>query len=245
MQGLPSCLTELKDRLLPNESKVLELKYTGKTFGIMEESERWFAAQTLLLKIHAIKGWTIPVSELMDILIDQFQRKLSEGYQNVTVAEMEYAFRNSTDVKDWGKAMNLSLIDEVMIPYLDNRFDLSRTEENLRKPKQIERSKELTNEEWEEWIMDIKNYPVELIPVACYDYLVRTEKINPTAKEKNEYMEKAVPLYAISIQDNLRRWSDFIKQKQDNKIIGDHFDSLVTFSKRLIVADYLKSVGNE
>ena len=67
----------------------------------MNEEERWFAAQTLLLKISAITGWTIPISEMMDILIDQFQKKLQEGYRNTTIAEIEYAFRNrGGDAKD-------------------------------------------------------------------------------------------------------------------------------------------------
>lgn len=241
-KGLTNYSIDLKGKLTPEEAKKLEVKYSGKTFGVMTEEERWFAAQTLLLKISAITGWTIPVSEMMDILIDQFQKKLQEGYRNLTIAEVEYAFRNrGLDVRDWGKAMNLGLMDEIMLPYLEERVELSKLEESLKKPKQIERSKELTDEEWEEWITDIKNYPLELIPVPCYDYLLRIGKINPTVQEKKDYMDKAIPFYAISIQENLREWNDFIKQKQDNKITGKHFDGLVIFSKRLIVSDYLKN----
>lgn len=238
-------LTGLKGKLTPEESKVLEVKYSGKTFGVMTEEERWFAAQTLLLKISAITGWTIPVSEMMDILIDQFQKKLQEGYRNTTIAEIEYAFRNrGMDVKDWGKALNLSLMDEIMIPYLSERAELSRVEEHLKTKPMIEEKKQLTDEEWEEWLVDIKGYPLELIPVSCYDYLLRKEIINPTTKEKKDYMNKAIPLYAISISENLRKWDEFIKQKNDNKINGDHFDSLVVISKRLIVQDYLKTLAS-
>lgn len=238
-------LTGLKGKLTPEESKVLEVKYSGKTFGVMTEEERWFAAQTLLLKISAITGWTIPVSEMMDILIDQFQKKLQEGYRNTTIAEIEYAFRNrGMDVKDWGKALNLSLMDEIMIPYLSERAELSKVEEHLKTKPMIEEKKQLTDEEWEEWLEDIKGYPLELIPVSCYDYLLRKERINPTTKEKKDYMNKAIPLYAIAISENLRKWDEFIKQKNDNKIKGDHFDSLVVISKRLIVQDYLKTLAS-
>lgn len=58
----------------------------------------------------------------------------------LNVEEIEYAFRSSgTVVKDWGKSMNLALIDEVLIPYLNQRFELSTTEERLKEtpPEQI------------------------------------------------------------------------------------------------------------
>jgi len=51
------------------------------------------------------------------------------------VDEIEYAFRQSgTTVRDWGKAMNLSLIDEVLIPYLGERKILSHTLEERKQP---------------------------------------------------------------------------------------------------------------
>lgn len=219
------------------------MKYAGKTFGKMNDTERELAAHSILIKIHTIVGWTIPIGEFMDILVSEFEKKLSESYANVNEEEMMYAFRNrGLDTKDWGKALNLTMIDEVMIPYLESRMELSKVEEHLKPKQMIEEKKQLTDEEWEEWVVDIKDYPLELIPVSCYDYLLRKGRINPTIKQKKDYMNKAIPLYAISISENLRKWDEFIKQKNDNKIKGDHFDSLVVISKRLIVHDYLKTL---
>lgn len=239
-------LKEVKQNMpLPQERKVIEMKYAGKTFGKMNDTERELAAHSILLKIHAIVGWTIPIGEFMNILVSEFEKKLSESYANVNEEEMMYAFRNrGLDTKDWGKALNLTMIDEVMIPYLESRIELSKVEEHLKPKPMIEEKKQLTDEEWEEWLEDIKGYPLELIPVSCYDYLLRKERINPTTKEKKDYMNKAIPLYAIAISENLRKWDEFIKQKNDNKIKGDHFDSLVVISKRLIVQDYLKTLAS-
>lgn len=247
-------LIGLKDKLLPSESKVLELKYTGNIFGKMEEQERWFAAQTILLKIHAIKGWSIPASEMMDILIDQFQRKLNEGYQNVTVAEVEYAFRNSTDVKDWGKALNLSLIDEVMIPYLENRFDLSQQEEKLKKPIMIENTKPLTKEDKAEWMMDWKmmgdNINFELIPLPFYYFMEEDNLLRLTAKQKWAYTEKATQQIKLMLQieignckttDALRAYGEFEKMEKDG-FTGELKGRIVNRAKRLIIYDYLKGV---
>lgn len=98
-----------------------------------EEVERWGMA--LLVKIHVITGWTIPAAELLNILVDQFQKKMVESYPSMNVEEIEYAFRNNgTVVKDWGKAMNLALIDEVLIPYLEERKRLSHELEERKVP---------------------------------------------------------------------------------------------------------------
>ena len=57
---------------------MIELKYAAKQFGKMNEEELELSAYELLLKIHAVRGWTVPVSELMDILVKQFSLKMTE-----------------------------------------------------------------------------------------------------------------------------------------------------------------------
>lgn len=102
----------------------------------MAPAELFNQAATLLVKIHVITGWEIPQKELMDILIDQFCKKILESYPKINTDEIEYAFRNKPiEIKEWGKAMNLSLIDEVIQPYLSMRFEVSKIEEQK---KQIE-----------------------------------------------------------------------------------------------------------
>lgn len=216
----------------------------------MDESERWFGAQTLLLKIHAIKGWTIPASEMMDILIDQFQHKLEESYANVTVAEFEYAFRNSTDVKDWGKALNLSMIDEVMIPYLENRFDLSRQEEQLVKPLMIEEKKETTDEEKLEWLNEWKREDInfDLIPVIFYDYLIQFNLVDVTKEMKWAAIEKATQQIKSILQveitngggiDAVKAMAEFEKMENEG-FTGALKERILNRAKKIIVAEYLK-----
>jgi len=250
-----SYLTGLKNRLLPNESRLIELKYTGKQFGKMEEQERWFGAQTLLLKIHAIKGWTIPASEMMDILIDQFQHKLEEAYSNVTVAEFEYAFRNDTDTKDWGKALNLAMIDEVMVPYLQNRFDLSRQEEQMVKPLMIEEKKEMTDEEKINWLNEWKRDDInfELIPVIFYDYMVQLHLVDVTQKIKWDAIEKATQQVKSILQveiangggiDAIKAMSNFEIMEKEG-FTGPLKEKILNRAKKLIIAEYLKTVSDE
>jgi hypothetical protein len=106
----------------------------------MSESEVSLWGKSLLAKIHVITGWVIPDGELLTILIDQFQKKLVESYPDMNVDEIEYAFRQGgTTVEDWGKSMNLALLDKVLIDYLGERKRLSHTleERNVPPPVQV------------------------------------------------------------------------------------------------------------
>lgn len=250
-------LTALKGKLLPEEQKIIELKYSGKTFGVMTTEERWFSAQTLLLKIHAITGWSVPVSEMMDILIDQFQQKLIEKYRNVTIKEIEYAFRNKgTDIKDWGKAMNLSLFDEVMIPYLEERFDLSRTEESLKKPIMIENKEPLTDEDYAEWLMDWKimsEINIDLIPLPFYDFITNKNLVFLTNKQKWEYTERATTNIKFRLQEEMGvcktndayiAFNKFCNQEKTG-FEKEFKGRILNRAKRLIVYDYLKDKLNQ
>lgn len=236
-------LTILKERIEPNEAKIIELKYTGKTFSIMSEDERWFSAKTLLLKIHAITGWTIPASnELMDILIDQFQRKLQEGYKNVTIAEVEYAFRNrNIDTQDWGKSLNLTMIDEVMMPYLHTRYDLSKMEESIsQRVNFIEEPKELSESEWNEWLNDIKNYDFKILPCSAYEYLVKIGKLSLTIDQKHEYMEKAISYLTGTFEPATKEMLEYLEMKKKGVFSAIVTSSLATFAKRFALSDYFK-----
>jgi hypothetical protein len=95
------------------------------------EVSKWTKA--LLLKIHVITGWVIPDDDpLYNILIDQFQKQLTEKYFELNPDEIEYAFRKAgTTIEDWGKSMNLNLMDKVLLPYLNDRYMISEVERQL------------------------------------------------------------------------------------------------------------------
>jgi len=104
--------------------------------------------KALLLKIHVITGWVIPSTDLLNILVDQFGKKLVEDYSDLNTDEIEYAFRKSgTTIQDWGKGMNLNLLDQVLIPYVGERLRASAVEEKVKSnPQQVIMSDEqITN----------------------------------------------------------------------------------------------------
>lgn len=110
---------------------MIELKYKSAPIGKLENIESW--GKALMVKIHIITGWVLPDQTLISIFIDQFTKKLLEEYAHLNVDEVEYAFRSTgTTVKDWGKSMNLALIDEVLRPYSAQRFEASAAEERAK-----------------------------------------------------------------------------------------------------------------
>jgi hypothetical protein len=172
--------------LLPEERQIMEIKYASPCFATIPAEDRFLLAKTLLLKIHIITGWTIPNEEMMVILIDQFLKKMVESYPTINAEEMEYAFRNNP-VKDWGKNMNLNLIDEVMSPYLQKRKELSRMEEEKASKLLTLPAPEITDDEFIDSIKNLyldSNKNWRLIPVLAYDILVRQEKIKLDKEDK-------------------------------------------------------------
>lgn len=150
--------SKIHQGLLSDEVKIIENKYKSDRFSVISETELLRISAILLLKIHVITGWELPKSELMDLLIDQFSKKLVESYPDVNQDEVEYAFRNKpVGVKEWGKFMNLSLLDDVMLPFLANRRRISNLEESNSPVVQIEHKPsaedlEKINEEFAEFL---------------------------------------------------------------------------------------------
>jgi hypothetical protein len=239
--------------LLPEEKKIVELKYKSKPFGKMNDTELTQSAYNLLLEIHVITGWPVPVDELMDILVENTRLKFIESYPTVNPDEFKYAFRNNTQVKDWGKAMNLSLIDEVMIPYLSKRQELSRIEET-KKPVLIERKEDMTAEAMESFLHEnaklVKEnkITVEFIPTLLYDWLEREGKLKLTVQEKWDYMTKAAAYRqgklgerAATDPDARQSLESFMNMKESG-FVGTEKDILTSIAKKMCLYDYLLKI---
>jgi hypothetical protein len=236
--------------LLPEENEMVSLKYKGQRFGAMSETERLSAAEIITLKLSIITGWEVHSKELQDLFIEQLALKLGEGYANVNIHEIEYAFRNNTEVKDWGKAMNLSLIDEVMIPYLSKRRELSQIEE-VKKPMLIERKEDMTAEAMESFLYEnaklVKGnkITVEFIPTLLYDWLEREGKLKLTVQEKWDYMTKAAAYRQGKLGEraatdpDARQSLEIFMQMKESGFMGTEKEILTSIAKKMCLYDYL------
>jgi hypothetical protein len=211
-------------------------------------------ANVLLAKINAITGWVVPEMTL-DILIDQFRKKLVESYGDCNPEEIEFAFRNyGTVVKDWGKQMNLSLIDEVMIPYLSRRSEVSEHEEAIAvaKTPQIEYKEDMSKDAMLDWFnatakkIRAGELLVDFVPLMLYEFMDANGNITATKEQKYGYLQRAADYRLGQLQAEVEkndtinsRWrlSTFISQKTRGYFEGDEVDRVKTLAKKMLLFD--------
>lgn len=220
------------------------------------EANKWTKA--MLIKINAITGWIIN-EDTTEILIDQFRKHLRENYPDMNPDELEYAFRKyGTVVKDWGKQMNLSLIDEVLIPYKNKRLEVSQVEERIamkEDAKQIEQKEDISDRSMEEWFKyKVREFELDpnthlaFAPIPIYEWLDRTGRIKLSAAVKHEYLAKAVNVRQGALIesvnnnnsfDNRQALTEFNTMKENGCFRGKEIDRLKNIAKQLILKEIL------
>jgi len=252
---LPKALLE---NLLPEERRILEVKYQAPAFAAMEPEDVDLWADALLLKIHAITGWVVPERTMLTVFSDQFRKKIAESYANTNPEEIEFAFRNyGTVVEDWGKQMNLNMIDKVMIPYLARRAELSKVEEqkapNFKLPAPVE---DLSEKSMMDWAREVRHRiltgitSIPFMAPMLYDKLDALGKIVLTKEEKKAYMEKAVnyrqgQLVKLVEDDNSfvnrKTINDFMLMKEVRIFTGEEWENLKILAKKIALYEFLQS----
>lgn len=173
-------------------------------------SERQLNAHTLalMMKISVITGWQLPESEEYSrIFKDQLRKKMQEDYQRINIDEFEYALRAyGTQIKDWGKSMNLSLIDEAIGKYTFLRRQVSEYEEKVTvNLPSLPPGATDWSDEWERIQEKAKVGDLDkiIITTAVYDWLDREGKINLSVKEKENLMDKAKAALLVEYKDQM------------------------------------------
>lgn len=209
----------------------------------MAELDLQVAARALLFKIHVVTGWVISEEkEYRNVLVDQFSKKLVEAYQEVNADEFEYAIRTyGTQVKDWGKQMNLSLIDEVMIPYLSKRIELSQIEESKSKPTMIENKENLSDQAMEEWIEELKKEKrVDFMPILVYEWLDKKGRPSYTKMQKFQALQVAAAHRRQQLIDqDSKELPEFMAMWTTGQFEGKILEHLKNLAKKFLLLDYL------
>lgn len=219
----------------------------------MTEAEIEVWAEALLIRISVTTGWSLPDQKVYSILTEQFRKKLVESYAHLNPEEMEYACRNySPGVQDWGKKINLSLIDEVVRPYQQKRLELSKQEEAAAPAlPRTERKESLSPFGMLRWLAQEIRYirtgkPIELVPHQLYDYLDKRGKIKATKEEKWAYFQKAIAYREIQLQ---KEWQDrsttdtynaiqgFRQMREDRSFTESEYEGLQRIAKKLLFFD--------
>lgn len=237
-----------------DEAEIARVKYKSKRFCEMDFTELDTWVKALLLKIHTITGWVVPEDNMLKIFVDQFRKNVLETYSNCNPDEVEYAFRTfGTGVKDWGKQMNLSLIDQVMTPYLSRRYDVSKHEEiiHIRNASlQIENKEDMSKEAMESWfdetVKKVKagTIKVDFIPLMLYEWMDANGNISATNAEKYGALERAANYRKCQLQEeyeknpsqsNQWRLSNFVSQKLRGYFEGEEVDKVKSLAKKILL----------
>lgn len=178
----------------------------------------------LSLKISVITGWQVPNNEeYVTILDDQLYKKAVDEWAAINFDELEYAIRTyGTGIKDWGKLLNLALIDECVTQYMDERVRLSEIEERLRvnesryetdqQTGQRSRLKELIDsapvdwsEEWKNIVNKAKNNQISeaVIIVPIYDWLFRMKMVTIPGPDRWEIVEQCRLQFIAEMEEAL------------------------------------------
>lgn len=171
-------------------------KYKSKRIGEMSIDELVLHGKGIMIKTCIITGWQIPENqEYVTVFEDQLRKLLVDEYQDINIDEYEYAMRRyGTQIKDWGKSINLSLIREPLDEYKSYRSELSKVEEQNILTPEIEGPKDADwSDTWERLIKgEIMGLYADLIPYpSLYDWLVKNRLYEPTKGIKWECMDKA------------------------------------------------------
>jgi hypothetical protein len=168
-----------------------------------------------------------------------------EKYGNKTLDEITLAFdlaiQGQLDVDD------IKVYDQFSCEYLAKIMNgyrkwLLNVFNNLKTIKKepmltVEDKKQMSNEEWEEWIIDIKKYPMEAIPNMLYEYLERVGKIKFSNTEKHEFMSSAINVLMVKLEG--RDALEFIAMKNTGKFNGRFLASLQTIAKKIAAKKHL------
>lgn len=200
-----------------------------------EELQLW--GNALLIKIAVITGWSMPEGKAYTILLDQFKKKMQELYAGCNPDEVEYAFRNGSGaVKEWGKQINIPLMDEVMLHYLSKRREISLLEEGNNQLVIESKVVPLSEEDYQQWLQEEIQYlktgkSWELIPMELYEFLDRKGAIKATNEERYEYLHKAT----------VRRAGQLERESLNSKHAMEYFQSF----KQMMDRGYLTGMERE
>lgn len=166
----------------------------------------------LLTRINAVTGWKLPEGDTLKALVNEFSAYLIDSCRNYNPNEIAYAVRaHGGEVTEWGKNLNILLIDECVGRYKNDRSEISTIEEMAIAgaadgQKSIEMSKTVDwVKEWSKLVEGAKNGTIHRMFIATpiYDWLEREEKIDfeiYTQKVKWEILKECKNRYLEDMQ---------------------------------------------
>ncbi len=175
-----------------------------------------------------------------------------EQYGKQTLLELKLAFHlaikgdldiEPSEVKPYDMFSALYL-GQIMAAYKSWLRNAYRLKISRKAPLALpEPQKGLSDEEWEEWLLDIYNYEFPMIPAAAYDYLVRVERIEETKEFMNRNKQLAVYFYKRLLTVGTRAYADFNQMGRTKQFPPQVRSELLVWAKRFALVEYFTING--
>lgn len=253
-------MTSLMKRLpniSPSMGELLKAKYSGlRIKELSNEPDFGNSVKILLARICAATGWRMPDNDFMrNALIKEFEAYCSESCKDMTLEEIPYAIRNyGLEIRDWGKDINLQLINAPISDYLAARKELSSFEEMkaLEEPKTVGKEGEGWGAIWDKLKNGQYKGPfADLVPYSSlYDWLTETGQLIADNDQKWEWMTKAKEEYIRQIAFKKESFTATVEEKElcesmkvptwgsNNKVRA----ALITPAKKIAVIELLNKI---
>lgn len=206
----PEHIASLMMRLpnMPKEmQQIAEVKYSGPRFSNIDTLDIPLVTKTLLAQICTITGWLMPENKFaQQALVKEFQCYCMEIADDMTPDEVRYAMRHyALGIKDWGKAVNLQMINEPLIEYRNARAELSEME-GKNDVSNVQQSKLSEPFDWHDTIEKLRSGEIsgpfeQMVPYAAiYDWAEKMGLFRLTDAEKWDYMSQARDKYMADVK---------------------------------------------
>lgn len=240
--------------------ELLKAKYSGlRIKELSNEPDFGNSVKILLARICAATGWRMPDNDFMrNALIKEFEAYCCESCKDMTLEEIPYAIRNyGLEIRDWGKDINLQLINAPISDYLAARKELSSFEEMkaVESPKTAEKVGDQWGVIWQK-LQDgqYKGPFSDLVPYSSlYDWLAETGQLIADKDQKWEWMMEAKQEYIREIAVKKETFTATVEEKElcesmkvptwgsNNKVRA----ALITPSKKIAVKQLLIKLKSE
>lgn len=245
---------------LPSEMiEIAKAKYSGQRLETISHYQTFdLTVRTILARICAATGWLMPENTFMsNAILKEFSMYCAENCKDMTGDEILFAVRNfGLHVKDWGKAINLQLINQPVTEYKVARLELSALEETIQPRTGKDKELPAAPVDWSDtWDLlqagDLTGINCHLISwPSIYDWLVNIGRLQPTNEVKWGYIKQQREQTIITIKNK----RDAFKATQDERELAEMLkvptwykntravNSLIAGSKRLAVEHYIQQL---
>jgi len=115
----------------------------------------------------------------------------------------------------------------------------------------IEEKRDITYQEMIEWINGLKEWqlPVDLLPISCYDWLIKEKRIRLSVKEEADFLVQAAHHRQSQLIESLnenssdanKKLEDFNRQLKRGYFEGEEVVNVQNTYKRLVLQSYINS----